>query len=89
MLGLTGSIAWMSGRATILNLDKSRELLQAAWTCDPGLLNRDTGWEAVFDIGAGTEATAAWCRQEGVDLTVHIRAVLMLPHLRVTTGDRP
>jgi len=64
LLGLTGTIARMSGRATILNRDKSRELLQAAWTCDPGLLRRDTGWEAVFDIGAGTEATAAWCRKK-------------------------
>jgi nucleoside-diphosphate-sugar epimerase len=65
LLGLTGSIARMSGRATILNRDKSKELLQAAWTCDPSLLKRDTGWEAVFDIGAGTEATAAWCREHG------------------------
>ena len=65
LLGLTGSIARLSGRATILNRDKSRELLQAAWTCDPSLLKRDTGWEAVFDIGAGTEATAAWCRENG------------------------
>ena len=65
LLGLTGSIARLSGRATILNRDKSKELLQAAWTCDPSLLKRDTGWEAVFDIGAGTEATAAWCRENG------------------------
>jgi dihydroflavonol-4-reductase len=65
LLGLTGSIARLGGRATILNRDKSRELLQAAWTCDPSLLKRDTGWEAVFDIGAGTEATAAWCRENG------------------------
>jgi nucleoside-diphosphate-sugar epimerase len=65
LLGLTGSLARLSGRATILNRDKSRELLQAAWTCDPSLLKRDTGWEAVFDIGAGTEATAAWCREHG------------------------
>lgn len=65
LLGLTGSIARLSGRATILNRDKSRELVQAAWTCDPSLLTRDTGWAAVFDIGAGTEATAAWCRECG------------------------
>jgi hypothetical protein len=65
LLGMTGAIARVGGRATILNREKGNELLQAAWTCDPGLLERDTGWRATYDIGAGTEATAAWCRANG------------------------
>jgi nucleoside-diphosphate-sugar epimerase len=54
LLGLTGSIARVAGRATILNRDKSRELLQAAWTCDPGLLSRDTGWNSACRTNADT-----------------------------------
>ncbi len=65
LLGLTGAVARATGRTTILNRDKADELLQAAWTGDPSLLTRDTGWRAAHDVETGVQATVTWCRANG------------------------
>lgn len=59
----TGTIAGLTGRATLLNRDKGNEFFAPAWTCDPGPLERATGWQARHDLRIGAAATIAWYRQ--------------------------
>ena len=65
LLRVTGITARLLGRHTILTPDKANELFQAAWTCDPASLTRDTGWTARQDLASGIAATAAWYREQG------------------------
>ncbi len=65
ILSVTGGVAALAGRATILSPDKIHEFFAAAWTCDPTPLQRDTGWTAGHDIATGIPATLAWYRKEG------------------------
>ncbi|HUG28507.1 MAG TPA: NAD-dependent epimerase/dehydratase family protein [Gemmatimonadales bacterium] len=65
ILQVTGLAARLMGRATLLNPDKANEFFQPAWTCDPGPLERETGWRAAHDVVRGVAATRAWYRREG------------------------
>jgi nucleoside-diphosphate-sugar epimerase len=62
-LQLTGAVARLVGRATVLTPDKANEFFQAAWTCDPDPLTATTGWRAQHDLAAGAERTLAWYRE--------------------------
>ena len=64
-LAVTSATARLSGRATILTLDKAKELFAPAWTCDPAPLEAATGWRAAHDLAAGARATASWYRAAG------------------------
>lgn len=65
LLHLTGAAARLANRATVLNPDKAEEFFQAAWTCDPSSLTRDTGWYASSDLATGAAQTLAWYRDAG------------------------
>ncbi len=65
ILTVTGGIARLLGRTTILNADKANEFYQAAWTGDPGELTRDAAWRARHDVAAGFAATWQWYRGAG------------------------
>jgi nucleoside-diphosphate-sugar epimerase len=65
MLQVTGAVAKLAGRPTILTPDKGNELFQPAWTCDPTALTDATGWRATHDILAGARRTAEWYRERG------------------------
>lgn len=65
ILHLTGGIARLLGRATILNADKANEFFQAAWTADPSAFMRDTGWLATHDLATGLDITHRWYRDAG------------------------
>lgn len=65
ILNLTGSIAGLTGRATVLNRDKGNEFFAPAWTCDPTPLERSTGWQARHDLKSGAAATLEWYRKAG------------------------
>jgi nucleoside-diphosphate-sugar epimerase len=65
-LGVTGTLARLTGRATVLTADKAKEFFAPAWTCDPGPLTAITGWKAEFDLARGAAATATWYRQQGL-----------------------
>lgn len=65
ILHLTGLVAGLAGKATLLHPDKANEFFQPAWTCDPAPLERDTGWRAAHDMVSGVAATAAWYRAQG------------------------
>jgi nucleoside-diphosphate-sugar epimerase len=64
-LKVTGAIASLTGRATILTPDKGNELLQPAWTCSPDAFTRATGWTARHTLREGALATWQWYRQAG------------------------
>jgi dihydroflavonol-4-reductase len=65
ILTLTGGVARVLGRTTILNADKANEFYQEAWTADPAPLTRDAGWRARHDVAAGFAATWRWYRDAG------------------------
>jgi len=65
-LGVTGALARLAGRATLLTPDRAREFFAPAWTCDPAPLTAITGWKAEFDLARGAAATVAWYRERGL-----------------------
>jgi nucleoside-diphosphate-sugar epimerase len=65
LLHLTGGVARLANRATILTPDKGEEFFQPAWTCDPAGLTHDTGWSASSDLAQGAAQTLAWYRSAG------------------------
>lgn len=65
ILTLTGGVARLLGRTTILNADKANEFYQEAWTGDPAALTRDAGWHARHDVASGFAATWRWYRDAG------------------------
>lgn len=65
LLQLTGAIARLADRPSVLSPEKADEFLQPAWTCDPSMLERDTGWKAEHDLDSGARATIAWYRRQG------------------------
>ena len=65
-LGVTGALARLTRRATVLTPDKAREFFAPAWTCDPAPMTAVTGWTAEFDLARGAAATVAWYQEQGV-----------------------
>ncbi len=65
LLHVTGGMARLAGRATILNPDKANEFFQPAWTCDPAALTATTGWQARHGHAEGLRSTFEWYRGEG------------------------
>jgi nucleoside-diphosphate-sugar epimerase len=65
LLWITGRAAQLAGRATLLAPDKAGEILAAAWTCSPALLEAATGWRALTPLAAGLRQTAEWYRRAG------------------------
>ena len=66
-LSLTALAARLTGGTTLLTPDKGKELFAAAWTCDPGPLERVTEGrgKARIDLNTGTRETAAWYQEAG------------------------
>jgi nucleoside-diphosphate-sugar epimerase len=65
VLHVTGAVARLTDRPSILSPDKADEFLQPAWTCDPRPLEHDTGWRAEHDLDSGARATIDWYRRCG------------------------
>jgi nucleoside-diphosphate-sugar epimerase len=65
ILHVTGSVASLAGRATILNADKANEFFQAGWTGDPAPFSAATGWHAAHDLKSGLAETCDWYRAAG------------------------
>ena len=64
-LTITGGVAALAGRTTILTADKANEFLQPAWTGDPRPLTAATGWRARHDLASGLAETYRWYRAAG------------------------
>jgi nucleoside-diphosphate-sugar epimerase len=65
ILSVTGGIAALLGRVTLLNRDKAHEFLAPAWTADPSGLRRDAGWSSAHSLERALEATADWYQERG------------------------
>ena len=65
VLMVTGAVARIAGRTTILTADKANEFFQPAWTGDPAPLARDTGWRATPTCASGLAETYRWYRTAG------------------------
>jgi nucleoside-diphosphate-sugar epimerase len=54
----------LTGKASVLSLQKFAELRAQGWVCDPALLQRDVGCECTTTLAAGIAETLAWYRQQ-------------------------
>jgi nucleoside-diphosphate-sugar epimerase len=64
-LCLGGQIrARLTGRESLLSLQKFAELRAPGWVCDPGLLERETGCACPTSLKAGIGRTLEWYREE-------------------------
>jgi nucleoside-diphosphate-sugar epimerase len=64
-LSVTGVLASLAGKPTILTRDKANEFFQPAWTGDPRPLMAETGWAPEFDLRDGLADTCRWYRSAG------------------------
>lgn len=60
ILWLTGSVAMLARRATLLNADKANEFLAEAWTCSAAALTEATQWRPPTNLAAGLRTTRDW-----------------------------
>ena len=65
ILTLTGGVAALFRRKTILRADKANEFYQEAWTGDPGPFTALSGWSASTDLRTGLERTWAFYQSAG------------------------
>ena len=65
ILWTLGTLATLSGRASVLSPDKGNEYLAPAWICRSDALTRDTGWRAAIDLETGVRRAANWYREVG------------------------
>ncbi len=54
----------VTGRTTILNREKVKELLAPGWLCETALAKQELGFEAQVPLATGCVETAAWYRQQ-------------------------
>lgn len=62
---LSEGFARVTGRATIFNRDKVRELLARGWLCTTERAERELGFRATIPLDQGIAETAHWYRTEG------------------------
>jgi nucleoside-diphosphate-sugar epimerase len=55
----------LTGRASVLSLQKFAELRAPGWVCDAGKLKADTGFECGTGLASGIARTWEWYRQAG------------------------
>lgn len=65
ILAATETTAKLTGRPTLLSVDKINEFFQPAWTCDPSRLMSDTGWRPETSFQLGISITRDWYRRRG------------------------
>lgn len=64
-LAISGAVASITRRPTLLDSSKAPELIAPAWTCVSDALERDAGWAAAIPLARGLRETAAWYAQAG------------------------
>ena len=55
----------LTGRPSILSVDRRHELTAPGWVCDTALLRQVLGWECGTGLEEGLRRTAAWYREAG------------------------
>ncbi len=64
-LWVTGTIAGIFRKATLLNADRANDFLAESWTCSPASLQTRLGWSATTDLRTGLKTTAQWYTKVG------------------------
>jgi len=62
---LQQALSRLSGRPSILNLDKYRELRAAGWVCSVERIRRELGFVASTPLAEGVRLTLGWYRKHG------------------------
>ncbi|NTV98022.1 MAG: hypothetical protein HGA70_02515 [Chlorobiaceae bacterium] len=66
MLGtVAGAAGSLTGRPSILSIDKARELVEDYWVCDPGRAREELGFTAGTTLAEGIGKTISWYRNHG------------------------
>jgi len=65
LLGASGALSRVLGRAPLLDGDKANELLAPGWVCSSEALRRDAGWQAAIPLADGLRETASAYRSCG------------------------
>lgn len=55
----------LSGKASALNIQKVRELLQPSWTCDSSKARAVLGFNPAIELNDGIQNTIQWYKQQG------------------------
>lgn len=63
--GISGLWSRLTGKVTMLNIDKYKEMIQRAWICSPEKARNMLGFEPEYDLKKGFQETANWYRQHG------------------------
>lgn len=58
-------VARLQNRVALLDLEKARDMTQAAWVCSSEKAKQDFGYEAKTNFEKGTKITAAWYKKHG------------------------
>jgi nucleoside-diphosphate-sugar epimerase len=62
----SSAVAAMTGRASILSIDKAREMRETAWTCSSARARGELGWAPRFPLREGMVDAVAWFRARGM-----------------------
>lgn len=58
-------IAGLSGKASTLNVEKAKEIVQESWTCSPAKAMKELGFSQQVSLEEGFQETVNWYRKEG------------------------
>jgi nucleoside-diphosphate-sugar epimerase len=62
---ISGLAGHFSKKANIFNLEKGRDIVQKAWTCDITKARNELGYQPVVPIEEGIERTVRWYKEQG------------------------
>ncbi len=62
---VAGAVGSVTGKPTLINRDKARELVQNYWVCDPGRAESELGFTAGTTLSEGIGMTIDWYRSRG------------------------
>jgi nucleoside-diphosphate-sugar epimerase len=60
LAGISEYVAWLSGKTTIFNRQKAREIAQPAWVCNNHRAKNELGFKTGIPIEQGIKQTAEW-----------------------------
>jgi nucleoside-diphosphate-sugar epimerase len=63
--GISGSMARITGKATVINTEKIKEFSAANWACTISPLTDDINFKANYTLEQGLTETIAWYKQKG------------------------
>ena len=62
MAGISQFFSAVSGRASVLNIEKARDILQKHWVCDPDRIRREIGYAPRISVYEALQQTYDWYR---------------------------